>query len=67
VTPLFLLTLANGEPADRTVFVDDGVERDVGDRFVAREGSRWRITSVDSPSAQLETEGFDAVWVVELD
>ena len=40
VTPLFLLMLPNGEPADPTVFVD---EREVGDRFAAHDGSRPRI------------------------
>jgi hypothetical protein len=65
VTPLFLLILANGEPADPAVFVGDGVERSIGERFVGRDGSRWRIVSVDVVSAQLAAEGFEAAWIVE--
>jgi hypothetical protein len=53
VTPLFLMTLENGEPADPTVFVGDGVEREVGDGFEARVGSRWRIVAIDEVPPQL--------------
>jgi hypothetical protein len=62
VTPLFLLMLANGEPADPAVFVDDGIEREVGDGFAARDGSRWRIVSVEAPSAELAAEEFVATY-----
>jgi hypothetical protein len=61
----FLLKLENGEPADPTVFVSDGVERDVGDRFTARDGSQWRIVAVDTAPPLLAEEGFEAVWIVE--
>ena len=65
MTPLFLLTLANGEPAVPTVFVGDGVPREVRDRFAGADGSRWRIVAVDALSAQLAAEGFEATWIVE--
>jgi hypothetical protein len=65
VTPLFLLTVANGEPADPSVFVGDGVQREVGDRLTGRDGSRWRIVAVYNVSPQLAADGFEARWTVE--
>jgi hypothetical protein len=65
VTPLYLLMLTNGDPADPAVLVGDGVDRDVGDRFANRAGGRWRIVSVSQPSPQLTAEDFAGVWVVE--
>jgi hypothetical protein len=48
------------------VFVDED-QRSwmLGDSFVARDGSRWRIVSVDVVPAQLGAEGFEAAWIVE--
>jgi hypothetical protein len=54
----FLLQLENGEPADPAVFVDADLRSwMLGDSFVARDGSRWRIASVDAVPAQLAAEG----------
>jgi hypothetical protein len=48
-TYTFLLTLANGEPADPAVFVSDRASYERGESFVARDGSRSRIVSKDAP------------------
>jgi hypothetical protein len=62
----YLLQRENGEPADPAVFVDDDRRSwMLGDSFVARDGSRWRIVSVDAVPAQLAAEGFSAAWIVE--
>jgi hypothetical protein len=55
-TPLFLLQLADGEPADPAVFVG-GVGRDEDDRFATSDGSQWRILRVGAATAQLAARG----------
>jgi hypothetical protein len=66
VTGDFLLLQAKtGQPADPAVFVGDGIEREPGDAFTARDGSRWRIVSVDVVPPQLAAEGSEAAWIVE--
>jgi hypothetical protein len=60
-----VLLLENGEPADPTVFVTDRASWQPGDNFVARDGSQWRIVSVDAAPPLLAEQGFEAIWVVE--
>jgi hypothetical protein len=51
---------------DPTVFVDDDDRAwAAGDSFTARDGSRWRIVSIDAAPPQLADEGFDSTWRVE--
>ena len=47
------------------MFVGDGVEREVGDRFAGGDGSRWRIVAIDVVSQELAAEGLEATWIVE--
>ena len=62
----YLLQLANGDPADPAVFVDDDDRTwAVDDGFTARDGSRWRIVAIDAAPPQLADEGFEATWIVE--
>jgi hypothetical protein len=62
----YLLQLENGQPADQAVFVDDqDAAWAVDDWFTARDGSRWRIVSIEAAPPQLADEGFEATWVVE--
>jgi hypothetical protein len=36
-----------------------------GDSFAARDGSQWRMVSVDAALPLLAEEGFEAIWVVK--
>ena len=36
-----------------------------GRSFAARDGSQWRIVSVDVAPPLLADEGFEATWIVE--
>jgi hypothetical protein len=60
-----LLKLVNGEPADPAVFVTERESWQPGDSFAARDGSQWRIVSVDTAPPLLAEEGFDARWIAE--
>jgi hypothetical protein len=46
------------------VFVDEDHLWSAGDSFVAWNGSRWCIVSLDAVRAQLTAEGFVATWIV---
>ena len=61
----YLLQLETGEEADPAVYVDDqDTAWEIGDRFAARDGSRWRIVAIDPAPPQLAGEGFEATWIV---
>jgi hypothetical protein len=62
----YLLLLGNGDPADPAVYVEEDARPWASDdSFTARDGSRWRIVSIDAPPPQLADEGFEATWIVE--
>jgi hypothetical protein len=61
----YLLKLKNGETANPSVLVSDRASWQPGDSFAARDGSQWRIVSVDAAPPLLAEEGFEATWVVE--